>query len=83
MGASQDGSYIYFVAKGVLAHNALGVEPGYHVYVHHNGTTTYIATLSPTEEEWEILIRENCSERRRFAEWPLCGVRVGTESDRV
>ncbi len=58
IGASQDGSYIYFVATGVLAHNALGVEPGYHVYVRHNGTTTYIATLSPTEEEWEILARE-------------------------
>ena len=59
MGASQDGSYIYFVATGVLAHNALGVEPGYHVYVRHNGTTTYIATLSPTDEEWKILIEFN------------------------
>ena len=56
MGASEDGSYVYFVAKGVLAHNALGVEPGHHLYVRHNGTTTYIATLSPSDEAWEILI---------------------------
>jgi WD40-like Beta Propeller Repeat len=64
MGASKDGSYIYFVAKGVLAHNALGVEPGYHLYVSHNGTTTYITTLAPEDEEWLALINFNELVRR-------------------
>jgi hypothetical protein len=48
MGASEDGSYVYFVATGVLANGA--VKGADNVYVLHdsegNWTTTYIATLA-------------------------------------
>jgi DNA-binding beta-propeller fold protein YncE len=48
MGASEDGSYVYFVATGVLASGA--VSGGDNVYVLHESggewTATYIATLS-------------------------------------
>ncbi len=55
VGASEDGSYVYFVANGVLAP---GGSPGdcvndagspslsCNLYLSHNGTTTYIATLN-------------------------------------
>ncbi|MFZ1155978.1 MAG: hypothetical protein WAN93_13860, partial [Solirubrobacteraceae bacterium] len=56
LGASEDGSYIYFVANGVLA---TGATPGNcssisgqsegvtcNLYVSHDGITTFIATLS-------------------------------------
>ncbi len=52
MGSSQDGSYIYFVATGVLAKGA--VKGGDNLYLLHDGsngwTTTYIATLSKEDE---------------------------------
>ena len=48
MGASEDGSYIYFVATGVLADGA--VKGADNLYVLHESegvwTTKYIATLS-------------------------------------
>jgi hypothetical protein len=41
LGVSADGSYVYFVATGVLAS---GAEPGGdNLYVSHDGTTTFIA----------------------------------------
>ncbi len=53
LGASEDGSYVYFVANGVLA---AGASPGNcqsgstgatcSLYVSHNGATTFIAELS-------------------------------------
>jgi len=54
IGASEDGSYVYFVADGVLAP---GAEPGScesgfatsgtcNLYVNHDGKTTFIAGLS-------------------------------------
>ncbi len=53
LGASEDGSYIYFVANGVLAP---GASPGHctggsesaacNLYVSHDGSTTFIATLN-------------------------------------
>ena len=51
LGASSDGSYIYFVAEGVLATGATsGAE---NLYVDHNGTTTFIATLSGSDgSDW-------------------------------
>ena len=51
LGASSDGSYIYFVAEGVLAAGATsGAE---NLYVDHNGTTTFIATLSGSDgSDW-------------------------------
>jgi hypothetical protein len=51
IGATEDGSYVYFVARGVLTKggNAEGKEPvagGPNLYVHHAGVNTFIATLS-------------------------------------
>jgi hypothetical protein len=54
---SQDGSYVYFVAQGVLA-NATGAVSGEdNLYLLHDRggawSTTYIATLSPEDEnDW-------------------------------
>jgi hypothetical protein len=48
-GASADGSYVYFVAEGVLAsnttakHSAIAGQPN--LYVFHEGASTFIATL--------------------------------------
>jgi NHL repeat/WD40-like Beta Propeller Repeat len=44
-GASEDGSYVYFVASGVLASGATS-DNLYNLYVRHEGTTTFIASLS-------------------------------------
>jgi hypothetical protein len=44
LGASEDGSYVYFVANGELAqHAARGAD---NLYVSHDGTTKFIAALS-------------------------------------
>jgi hypothetical protein len=68
LGASEDGSYVYFVASGVLANGA--TPPGHsrcgreasvetvgaicNLYVNHDGTTTFIATLSSEDEtDWD------------------------------
>lgn len=59
-GASEDGSYVYFAADGVLAS---GATPGSNcddqlasatcnLYVRHAGVTTYIATLSGSDQGW-------------------------------
>ncbi len=62
--ASEDGSYIYFAANGVLAPGATpgncqtplsgenGAGPGTacNLYLRHNGVTTFIATLSGQDE---------------------------------
>ncbi len=52
IGTSQDGSYVYFVATGVLANGA--VSGADNVYLLHDGaggwTTTYIAGLSQADE---------------------------------
>lgn len=44
LGASEDGSYIYFVATGVLAEGAS--RAGQNVYVRHEGATRLVAVLS-------------------------------------
>jgi hypothetical protein len=56
LGASEDGSYVYFVASGVLA---TGATPGCcNLYVWHRGTpgdtTEFIAALSPNDESEAI-----------------------------
>ena len=71
LGASEDGSYVYFTAKGVLAHNAPIVVGGQNVYVHHDGTTSF---------------HRRClagNARAGIAERPLSGVHIRTESDWV
>jgi hypothetical protein len=45
----EQGSYVYFVAEGILAPDAsLG---GNNLYLRHDGSTTFIATLSPLDED--------------------------------
>jgi hypothetical protein len=57
VGASEDGSYVYFVAEGHLADGALGGQPN--LYVWHeaaagSGNVRFIATLAaPNTEEQE------------------------------
>jgi phosphodiesterase/alkaline phosphatase D-like protein len=51
LGESEDGSYVYFVAKGVLASGARAGEDNLYL-LHFDGTewsTTYIRTLSPED----------------------------------
>jgi hypothetical protein len=61
LGTSDDGSYVYFSAGGVLAPGAVRGECGSfdepppgdtqlcNLYLRHNGTTTFIAGLSPED----------------------------------
>jgi hypothetical protein len=53
LGVSEDGSYVYFAAAGVLAPGAHPAGPGENLYVRHDGTTTLIATLSSEDSpDW-------------------------------
>jgi hypothetical protein len=57
VGASEDGSYVYFVADGALTEgaNAEGREPVEgepNLYLSHEGTTTFIATLSGGDDDF-------------------------------
>jgi DNA-binding beta-propeller fold protein YncE len=55
----EDGGYLYFVADGVLAANAVsngaGTEEAQlgqpNLYLRHDGATTFLATLSPEDNE--------------------------------
>jgi hypothetical protein len=71
IGASEDGSYVYFAAGGALAAGAAHGEcpPGSgadkatgecNIYVRHNGTTTLVAKLSAKEEyrDWGAELQE-------------------------
>jgi NHL repeat len=49
VGTSEDGSYVYFVALGVLDPGN-GTPGSPNLYMRHRGVTTYIATLDPSEE---------------------------------
>jgi hypothetical protein len=60
VGASEDGSYVYFVATGVLASGATSENcesgspsTGCNLYVRHEGVTTFIATLSGADNAAE------------------------------
>jgi hypothetical protein len=51
LGASEDGSYLYFVAESVLAEGARAGEPN--LYVRHEGATKLVAVLSPEDKtDW-------------------------------
>jgi hypothetical protein len=53
LGASEDGSYLYYVAKGALA---AGAHPGaYNLYAWHNGVTTFVGSLSAEDMSWADL----------------------------
>jgi hypothetical protein len=84
IGASEDGSYVYFVAGGVLADNANseqqkavsqtcieGVGTQCNLYVRHNGVTTFIATLSGSDnsgrngqevDDWQVGLEQRSAE---------------------
>lgn len=50
-GAGEDGSYLYFVADGVLAAGARKGQPN--LYLRHEGTTALIGTLNPGDSyDW-------------------------------
>jgi hypothetical protein len=56
-GASEDGSYVYFAADGVLAPGATPAHCGTpgatcNLYVRHGGVTTFIAALSSEDQRW-------------------------------
>jgi NHL repeat len=56
VGASEDGSYVYFVADGVLTEGANGegkepVSGQPNLYMSHNGVTTFTATLSSNDND--------------------------------
>jgi DNA-binding beta-propeller fold protein YncE len=62
LGASEDGSYVYFVANGALAPGAthgacngqLAPTATCNLYVRHDGATTFIAALSGEDHpDWE------------------------------
>jgi hypothetical protein len=62
LGASSDGSYLYFVAKGVQSGaNGEGKGPTSgkpNLYVRHEASTSFIATLaSGDEHDWEETLR--------------------------
>ncbi len=52
-GASEDGSYFYFVAEGSLASGATAGEAN--LYVEHEGTLSFIATLNANRDrrDWD------------------------------
>lgn len=58
LGASEDGSYLYFVANGVLASGAVPGHCGHqeltatcNLYVRHEGVTTLVARLSEEDQK--------------------------------
>jgi NHL repeat len=75
LGASGDGSYIYFVAKGVLSNtaNARGqsaIRGLPNVYVSHSGMTSFIATLSGGDEhDWEEILAHQPTRVSSNGQW--------------
>ncbi len=54
VGASSDGSYVYYVADGALASGATAGQPN--LYLWHAGTTTFIATFSSSDSnDWNLI----------------------------
>lgn len=53
LGASEDGSYVYFVAEGVLAPGGIAGEDN--LYMSHEGKATFVATLAPDDLQWKGL----------------------------
>jgi hypothetical protein len=61
VGASEDGSYMYFAAEGVLASGAVpgacegsSVKPTCNLYVYHDGATKLVAVLSGADApDWD------------------------------
>jgi hypothetical protein len=65
-GASEDGSYLYFVARGALTEEpnseddtAIADHPN--LYLIHDGVTRFVATLDPTSDECDWTMNANCN----------------------
>jgi hypothetical protein len=57
LGASEDGSYLYFVAESVLTEGAAAGEPN--LYVDHDGAIELVTTLSQADlHDWANDVRE-------------------------
>lgn len=56
LGISEDGSYIYFVAEGVLASH--GVAESANLYEWHEGITTFIASLNIEADDFDWTDRQ-------------------------
>jgi hypothetical protein len=79
LGASEDGSYVYFVADGVQAEGASpgdckeGGEPAgatCNLYVSHEGVTSFIATLSGDDSpDWSVDLGHMTSRVSPDGEW--------------
>jgi hypothetical protein len=55
LGASEDGSYVYFVSNGVMAEKA--VEGDDNLYVRHGGATKLVAVLSSADAvDWSSVL---------------------------
>jgi hypothetical protein len=65
-GASEDGSYLYFVALGALtgapnSHGNAAMAGQPNLYLHHDGVTTFIATLDLAADECDWTQDAQCS----------------------
>jgi DNA-binding beta-propeller fold protein YncE len=68
LGASEDGSYLYFVADGVLAGNRVDNRAGLeesaqagqpNLYLSHEGTITYVTTLAAVDDhDWSQVLAD-------------------------
>jgi NHL repeat len=75
LGASEDGSYVYFVANGVLA---AGASPGANLYLYHDGTTTFIAALRGESDsnDWSTRVNESAQNYLKTARVAASGKAV-------
>jgi NHL repeat len=86
IGASEDGSYVYFVANGVLAgenpeaRKPVSGQPN--LYVSHDGETSFVATLELEDERFAgVSGSENPNESVAAGDWRLSpGLRSATIS---
>ncbi len=97
VGASEDGSYVYFVANGVLGDGAAhGATPGTagvrearapsqlcNLYVWHEGVTKLVAVLSGMDDpDWGAQYLQG-ADGAGVSGWGMAGVCVGAVVDGV
>jgi hypothetical protein len=66
--ASDDGSYVYFVAKGYLAEHATSGRPN--LYLYHAGKVGFIATLASATSDNETNLEEGGDSRDWYGAQP-------------
>jgi hypothetical protein len=84
LGSSEDGSYVYLVAKGVLANSGVGGEDN--LYLLHDGeagwTTILVGTLSNEDQpdwfQWSSIPGEKSCNNANF-----CAIALGKVTSRV